>query len=596
MPLLNPNTLTRHAVCLGATGSGKTGLCTGILEDLALAGIPLLIIDLKGDMSNMALVFRDLAADSFAPWTTGQDPADVAQAWTEGLAKAGMGTADAQRWHDTVDLQLFTPGSDAATPVDVLSALTRAPAGLNSEGITDYATGAVSALLGLIGREANPHTDPASILLCRLLGDAFAAGRTMPIDQLIPAVVDPPFLQVGYFGTDTFMERDDRLKLAKELNAVMASPAFAAWRRGVPLDVGAWLTPGKDGKTPVRIVYLAHLDDAQRMFFVTLLMHAVVGWSRRLPGSSDLRALVYMDEVAGYLPPYPKNPPSKSPILTLMKQARGVGVGVLLATQNPVDLDYKAMSNAGTWLVGRLRTKQDRARVLDGLSSVGVDPEAIGDDLATLAQRSFLVIDGKVTAVTSRQTLSYLRGPLTRAEVARLGMSSFAAAAADDGLLPAPPPLPEGLTARWLRPEGLGALGLPVVDLATDLVWRPAVYGRLSLRFDEREFVEERLLHRLVRHEGGADSLDGGPPSASVALSDAVLARACPVTTPARYAPLPPWLHARDAVDALVASWRASALAEPGPDEAPSAESDDVRLVGVALVWVPHPSSPMNPS
>jgi hypothetical protein len=411
--------LNRHAICLGMTGSGKTGLCVGILEDVARANVPILAVDPKGDLANLALVLPDLDAASFGPWVN--DPEARAAAWREGLAAAGLGPDDLRAFTEAVEVRVLTPGSDAGTPVDVLSALTHPPASLagDPEGSREYVTGAVAALLGLIDHPSDPHTEPAAILLARLLGDAFAAGEGAPLERLIPSVVDPPFEQVGYFHVDTFYPREARLELAKRLNAVVASPAFAAWRRGVPLDVAAWFTPGE--RTPITVLYLAHLDEPGRRFFLTLLLHAVVSWSRRQPGTASLRALLYCDEVMGYLPPHPKDPPTKWPLLTLLKQARAVGLGVMLATQNPVDLDYKAMSNAGTWLVGRLRTRQDRTRVIEGLSDAAAPPDDVDDQLAALPPRAFLVLDERgARTITSRHTMSLLRGPLTRAEVTQL--------------------------------------------------------------------------------------------------------------------------------------------------------------------------------
>ena len=472
--LLDPASLTRHAVCLGATGSGKTGLCVGLLESLALAGVPVLAIDPKGDLANIALVFDRLTPDRLAPWVP--EPEAVAARWSAALAAEGRSEADLAAFRRSVDVVVLTPGSEAGRPVDVTTALGQAPAGLDAEGRREYVTGAVSALLGLIGRVADPLTDPSAILLARLLGDAFAAGRTLPLEALVTAVVDPPFEYVGQLTLEDFLPRDERLKLARALNAVLSSPAFAPWRQGVPLDVEGWLRPGP--RTPVVVVYLAHLDDAQRMFFVTLLLHAVVAWSRRLPGSSALRALVYFDEVMGYLPPHPRNPPSKAPVITLLKQARAVGVGVMLCTQNPVDMDYKAMSNASTWLIGRLATRQDRARVVDGLE----DSEAVGQLIARLPPRTFVWRgDGGLRALRSRHTLALLRGPLTRREVVMLAGRPSADVAA--------PALP--VPARWLDPAGLAAVGAGVTG-----TFRLLLYGRLQVTF--RDGRPPRVEHRAA--------------------------------------------------------------------------------------------------
>jgi hypothetical protein len=552
---LDPTSLTRHAVCLGATGSGKTGLCIGLLESVAAAGVPVLAIDPKGDLTNLALIFDDLDPARLAPWVP--DPEAVSRRWQEALAAEGRNIADLAAWRRAVDVAVLTPGSDAGLSVDVLSALTRAPAGLadDPEGLREYVVGAVSALLGLIGRTADPMTDPPAILLARLLGDAFARGRALPMGELIPAVVDPPFEHVGYFPLETFLPREERVELARALNAVVSSPAFEAWRRGTVLDVDAWLRPTR-GRTPVRVVYLAHLDDAQRMFFVTLLLHAVVAWTRRLPGASHLRALVYMDEVMGYLPPHPRQPPSKAPVLTLLKQARAVGVGMMLCTQNPVDMDYKAMSNAATWLIGRLATRQDRARVVDGLQ----DADDVGPLIARLPPRTFLLRSERgLAAFRSRQTLALLRGPLTRKEVGMLG----------HGLPVARPSTPPevGLPQRWLSLPGIAALGHRAAVGAPH--HRGLVYGRYRVRF--RGAAEPVIVHRAA----WADAL--GEVQA-LELQDGWLRKAQVEagTYPA----------AAEDTGALREAWMAAVQAEAVWEVRGAALRGEVECVGVVWVWV----------
>src|SRR5215813_11971131 len=136
---------------------------------------------------------------------------------------------------------------------------------------------------------------------------------------------------------------------------------------------------------------------------------------RRQGGTTELRALVYMDEIFGYFPPHPANPPTKRPLLTLLKQARAQGVGVVLATQNPVDLDYKALANMGLWLVGKLQTEQDRARLREGLLDAGLAARELDTLLDATRKRVFLLHDVHrpgPTLLHSRWTLSYLRGPL----------------------------------------------------------------------------------------------------------------------------------------------------------------------------------------
>jgi hypothetical protein len=536
--LLDPAALTRHAVCFGATGSGKTGLCVGLLESLALARVPVLALDPKGDLTNIALVFD--SPEAMRPWLP--DPGAAAR-HLAGLRADGRSPDELARFGRQVQVTVLTPGSEAGTPVDVLTALGRAPAGLRGdpEGLREYITGAVSALLGLIGRSSDPLTDPAAILLAHLLGDAFSAGRDMPLEALITAAVDPPFEHVGQLPLDTFLPREDRVQLARELNAVGSSPAFQPWRRGVPLDVGGWLTPGGAARTPVTVLYLSHLDDTQRMFFVTLLLHAVVAWSRSLAGSQALRALVYFDEVMGYLPPHPRTPPSKAPVLTLLKQARAVGVGVMLCTQNPVDIDYKALSNANTWLIGRLATRQDRARVADGLD------EELAPVITRLPARTFLLRDERgVQALRTRHTLSLLRGPLTRREVGQLRQRTTSPA----------PALPHGLSPRWLDPAGINAVGEGVGPR-----FRLLLYGRL------------RAGGTLVHRAAWADALE--EPYEAV-LEDAWLRKR---EVEGDHDPLPAALLEDRAIARLRERWTEGAV------RALRVRRQDVEVVGVVGVW-----------
>ncbi|MBW2253586.1 MAG: DUF853 family protein, partial [Deltaproteobacteria bacterium] len=543
--LLDPDRLTRHAVCLGMTGSGKTGLCVSLLEELSMAGIPALVIDPKGDMANLALGFQEHRPEDFRPWI---DPATarrdgqsveayaekISGLWQKGLAKWGVDAERIARFVRGARVTVYTPGSDAGVPVNVLSALAAPPAELleDQEGMRDLVGGTVGSLLGLVGVDADPVTDPAHIVLSRILSDAWAAGQNADLELLITRLVDPPFEKVGVFPVDTFYPRKDRMKLAMQLNGVIASPAFGAWRQGAALDVDGFLAK-RDGRTQISVFYIAHLDDSQRMFFISTLLNRVLAWSRRQPGTSTLRALMYFDEVFGYLPPHPRNPPSKRSVLMLMKQARAVGLGTMLVTQNPVDIDYKALSNAGTWLIGRLQTKQDRERVLDGLVSASgaFDRGMVSDWLEGLPSRTFVLRDVKArepALVHSRWAISYLRGPLTRREVQQLPEEyrSYEAAAApaapsvvaaataaaprpvEDDLPdhgPQPPPAPGSYTHHFLDPRVVFSsrlaghfeeASIPKRDDGK-LVWKPAVHATLHLRFDEGDFVHDREEQRL---------------------------------------------------------------------------------------------------
>jgi hypothetical protein len=533
----DPDRLTRHAVCFGMTGSGKTGLCVTLLEELAIAGVPVLVIDPKGDMTNLALAFADHAPADFEPWV---DPAEadreglsvaqmaekLATRWKRGLTEHGVDQARIDRFVEGTDVTVYTPGSSAGVSIDVLAML-RAPQGdlaADPEGTADLVAGTVSSLLGLVGHDADPVKDPSHILISRIVADAWTADQDLDLEGVILKLVDPPFQKVGVFPVDTFYPRKDRMALAMELNGVAASPSFAAWSQGVSLDVDRLLD--RSGKTPLHIFSLAHLGASERMFFASMLLNQVVAWSRRQPGSSALRALVYFDEVFGFLPPYPKNPPTKGPVLTLMKQARAVGVGTMLVTQNPVDIDYNAMSNAGLWLMGRLQTSQDRDRVLDGLAGAtgAIDRKTLSGWLEALPSRTFLVKDVKESQpflMKSRWAISYLRGPLTRREIGQLdqpvpeapsaGSASSSPAptappAVDDGTRPEPPAPPDERPVQFLDPAvAFSARLAPFLEEAEEprrddgaVVWRAAVLATLHLRFDEgREYVLEREETRL---------------------------------------------------------------------------------------------------
>jgi hypothetical protein len=590
---LDPAELTRHAVCVGMTGSGKTGLCIGLLESLAAQGVPVLALDPKGDLANLALALDPSRPDEFVPWV---DPGEAARqglsvealaaataaAWAEAWRRDGLGPDALAHRRRAVEVVVHTPGSESGVPIDVFTALTRPPEGLDPEGLRAYVTGAVQALLALVGQAADPLTDPRAILLARVLGDAFARGEPVPFDVLLPRLVDPPFATLGYFSVDDVLPREARTALAVQLNNVAANPAFQAWLTGVPLDVGAWLAPTPEGKTPLRVLSLAHLDDRQRSFFVTMLLHAVVAWTRRLPGTGALRALVYFDEVMGYLPPHPKDPPTKAPVLTLLKQARAVGVGVVLCTQNPVDVDYKALSNAGTWFVGRLQTRQDRERLVDGLVAAagGADGKEIDALLARLPRRAFLwrtADQPEARVLRTRQVLSYLRGPLTRLEIGALGQV-WAGAAPSDGLLGDPPPVPQDTPVRWLAAEAHGPLGL-----APTGVWSPTLYARFRVVLAAPGFREERVVHRWLR--AGDDT-----PTATE-LHDGWLVRREPEGG-GRYPPVPagwvaPGLR-REWGDALLQS-ESVAL---GDGRLVHPERRDVTVLGWALVWAPPAAEP----
>jgi len=436
--------LVTHALCVGMTGSGKTGLCLSLIEEAAIDGVPTIAIDPKGDLSNLLLTFPQLAPADFRPWIdedearrAGLEPdafaAQQAETWKKGLADWGQDGARIERLRAAADFAVYTPGSRTGLPLSILSSFAAPSASDDSEATADRASTTAMGLLTLAGVDAEmrgrEHT-----FLSALLAASWKSGRDLDLAAVIQGVQSPPFEKVGVLDVDAFYPSKERFALATKLNAVLASPGFEQWLEGEPLDAGRLLY-GPKGKPRVSIVSIAHLDDAHRMFFVSLLLNEIVAWMRRQSGTSSLRALVYMDEIAGYFPPV-ANPPAKPPLLTLLKQGRAFGVGVVLATQNTVDLDYKGLGNTGTWFLGRLQTERDKARVLDGLEGAAggsLDRAAADQTLSALGKRVFLLHDvhaGAPITFQSRWALSYLRGPLSREQIRGL-MAKEATAATE---------------------------------------------------------------------------------------------------------------------------------------------------------------------
>ncbi|TKB81398.1 MAG: ATP-binding protein [Nitrospira sp.] len=438
--LYDSKDLVTHAVCVGMTGSGKTGLCLSLLEEAAIDNIPAIIIDPKGDLGNLMLTFPGLKAEEFQPWINEDDarkkgltPADFAKAqaelWTKGLAGWQQDGARIQRLRDAADVAIYTPGSNAGLPVSILKSFAAPAADVreDAELFRERISTTVTSLLGLLGIEADPIQSREHILLSTILDRTWRNGEDLDLAALIHAIQAPPVSRVGVMDVDSFFPSKDRFALAMKLNNLLAAPGFQSWLEGEALDIQSLLyTPA--GKPRLAIFSIAHLNDAERMFFVTLLLSQMVGWMRAQSGTTSLRALLYMDEIFGYFPPV-ANPPSKLPLMTLLKQARAFGLGVVLATQNPVDLDYKGLANTGTWFIGRLQTERDKARVLEGLegasSSAGkkFDKGRMEQTLAGLGNRIFLmnnVHEDEPVVFETRWCLSYLRGPLTRTQIKQL--------------------------------------------------------------------------------------------------------------------------------------------------------------------------------
>ena len=466
----DPADLTTHAVVTGMTGSGKTGLCIALLEEAALQGIPAIIIDPKGDLTNLLLHFPDLAPQDFQPWidpdlarragkTLEQTATEAALSWRNGLSEWGIAKERVLALKNAVQFAVYTPGSDAGLPVSVLSSLAapEIPWDQNREALREKIGSTVTALLGLVGFEdVDPLRSREHILLSNLFENAWSQGKDVDLTELILQTQNPPFEKLGAFPMDTFFAPKARMELAMQLNNILAAPSFETWREGQALDVKSLLFTA-DGKPRHSVFYLAHLSDTERMFFVTLLFAAVESWMRAQSGSTSLRALLYMDELFGYLPPA-HNPPSKQPLLRMLKQARAFGLGLLLATQNPVDVDYKALSNAGTWFIGKLQTDQDKQRLLDGLESAagGVSRGDLDKLISSLGKRVFImqnVHDKTPSLFQTRWTMNFLAGPLTRTQIPalnRLVQADLAPAAPTPRVAPtvmAARPTPEEVSA-----------------------------------------------------------------------------------------------------------------------------------------------------
>jgi hypothetical protein len=438
--LYDSKDLVTHAVCVGMTGSGKTGLCIGLLEEAAIDGIPALIIDPKGDLANLMLNFPQLRGEDFASWINEDDahkkglsPADYAtqqaEMWKKGLEDWGQSGERIQKLRDAADVVVYTPGSNAGIPVSILKSFAAPSQEIldDAEMLRERVSTTVTSLLGFVGVEADPIKSREHILLSTILDHTWKAGQDLDLATLIQQIQTPPVAKIGVLDLDSFYPSKERFALAMQLNNLLAAPGFSAWLEGEALDIGQMLhSPG--GKPRLAIFSIAHLNDAERMFFVTLLLSQTLCWVRAQSGTTSLRAILYMDEIFGYFPPV-ANPPSKQPLLTLLKQARAFGLGVVLATQNPVDLDYKGLANTGTWFIGRLQTERDKARVLEGLEGAAAssgkkfDKQGMEQLLAGLGNRVFLmnnVHEDAPEVFQTRWTLSYLRGPLTRTQIKML--------------------------------------------------------------------------------------------------------------------------------------------------------------------------------
>jgi len=537
--------LTTHGVCLGMTGSGKTGLCIDLLEEATLDGIPSIIIDPKGDVTNLLLTFPELRPKDFEPWVNVDDArrkemstsayADrMAKTWADGLAEWGQGPERVRRLREAAEFLVYTPGSEAGVPISILQSL-RCPSvswDEHEELLRDKISGLVSAILGLAGIEAGVRSRE-HILLASVFEDAWRQSKDMDFESLIRAIQRPPVDKLGVFDVDTFFPEKDRFQLALALNNIIAAPSFENWIAGVPLDLER-ITRAPDGRPRVSIFYIAHLTEAERMFFVTLLLEQTITWMHTLSGTTSLRALLYFDEVFGYFPPHPANPASKTPLLTLLKTARAFGLGVMLTTQNPFDLDYKGLTNAGTWFIGKLQTDRDKMRVLEGMEGVVAEAGTLMDRsyldrlISSLRSRVFIlhnVHEERPVIFKTRWAMSYLRGPLTRRQVQTLMQQAKVSATEAAEATPTARPaeagredLPPGLSStpptvpprvrQYFLPVRVPAeravrtleaeRGRPTRLKERHLTYTPEVLGMAAVRFSDRKSGVSHLL-RVVR-------------------------------------------------------------------------------------------------
>jgi hypothetical protein len=526
--LYDSKDLVTHGVCVGMTGSGKTGLCISILEEAAIDGIPCLVVDPKGDLSNLLLTFPELEPEDFRPWINeddalrkGMSPEEYAkkqsELWKKGLYEWGQDGKRIQSLRDAADFVIYTPGSNAGISVSVLRSFAKPDKVImeDSEMLGERINTTVTSLLNLLGIEADPLQSREHILISTILNSFWKQGHDLDIAGLITAIQSPPVTKIGVFEIDSFFSANDRFNLAMKLNNLLAAPGFQSWTDGEPLDINRILyTP--EGKPRIAIFSISHLNDTERMFFVSLLLTQMLGWMRTQTGTTSLRTLFYMDEIFGYFPPV-ANPPSKAPLMMLLKQARAFGLGVLLATQNPVDLDYKGLSNTGTWFIGRLQTERDKERVLDGLEGVGggrFDRKRIGEIIADLDSRVFLmnnVHEDEPVIFQSRWVMSYLRGPLTRTQIKQLtDPKRFLKATSvtdPDAAICAPAAqkvqtVPSG-SSKPMLPPGISECFLPVSGMRPEkatLLYEPMLLGIAKAYFANAKIgiAAERSLSMLA--------------------------------------------------------------------------------------------------
>jgi hypothetical protein len=521
--LYDSKDLTTHGVIIGMTGSGKTGLGIALLEEALIDNIPIIAIDPKGDLTNLVLNFPQLRSQDLRPWINEQDAlnagltpeqfaAQQADLWRKGLGGWGQDPARIARLKNAADFAVYTPGSSAGLPVSVLRSFAPPPShvGQDKDLLRERIQTTATSLLALLGMEADPITSREHILISNILESTWANGKAIDLAGLIRTIQTPPFERIGVMDLDSFYPAKERFQLATRLNNLLAAPGFEAWLEGDPLNINRMLFTDS-GKSRASIFTISHLSDAERMFFVSMLLNEILAWMRTQAGTSSLRAILYMDEIFGYFPPV-KNPPSKAPLLTLLKQARAFGLGVVLSTQNPVDLDYKGLSNIGSWFIGRLQTDRDKERVLAGLEGAaagsGFDRGRMGEVLAGLGKRVFLlnnVHENAPVTFETRWVLSYLRGPLTREQI-KLLMADKKSVTAPASPQPAAAPAASSATEPPVVAPGINVMYLPASGAGQGLMYYPAVAGWLDVYYSSAKYKVD-----VTRKLAVAAMLEDGP-------------------------------------------------------------------------------------
>ena len=501
-----PSDLTSHALITGMTGSGKTGLGIILIEEAALQGIPAILVDPKGDLTNLLLTFPDLAPQDFEPWidanTAKRESKSIAEMaestallWKKGLADWGIGSKELSQLKAAADRVVYTPGSSAGMPISIMTSFEapNIPWKENEEILREKISALVTALLTLIGlKDIDSLNSREHILLSNIIEYNWKKGSKLDLGQLILQTQDPPLDKLGAFSLNDFIPKKERINLAILLNNLLASPSFQSWIEGQPLDIQSMLYT-EDGRPRQSIFYLSHLADTERMFFITLLYSAIESWMRKQAGSSELRALIYFDEIHGYLPPI-ANPPSKPLIIRLLKTARAFGIGLVLATQNPVDVDYKALSNAGTWMIGRLQTDQDKQRLLDGLESAaegGIQRSEYDKLISSLGKRVFLchnVYEKEPSIFQTRFAMSYLAGPLTITQIPQLnalvGVSAESIKSKSKGSIPLPTAQEKGaISATKPALHGINEFFLPAKEDDQNGIFSPSLLAQAEVRY-----------------------------------------------------------------------------------------------------------------